>query len=89
MFGRANPHRRQRGNGGTPRIAVSFGLEAVGRPDVVRTRPEALQVMDRAVRLGDAVEPGPLELAIDVRREHPDAMRKTLASSIDVIYHRV
>ena len=37
----------------------------------------------RAVGLGDPVEPGALELAIDVRREHSDAMRKTLAPAAE------
>jgi hypothetical protein len=66
------------GNGGTARNRglIDVDLDAVGRPDVVRIGLEALQVMDRAVGLGHTVEPSALELAVDVRREHPDARRR-------------
>jgi hypothetical protein len=83
MFGRADPPQRGRRRGGAHRGVVDVNLDAVGRPDFVRTRPEALQVMDRAVGLGDPVEPGALELAVDIRREHPDAMRKTTAPAAE------
>ncbi len=36
-----------------------------------------------AVDLDHPVEPGPLELAVDVRREHPDPMWKTLAPAAE------
>jgi hypothetical protein len=38
-------------------------------------------VVDRTVDLDDPVEPGPLELAVDVST--PDAMRKTLAPAAE------
>jgi hypothetical protein len=86
MFGRAIP--RQRGQSGNSErqqalLLVKLGLEVVGGPDAVMAAVEALQVMDRAVALGDALfgKTGFLELAVDVAGEHEGALRQALADS--------
>lgn len=63
---------------------VNAGAQRSGGPSVVGARLEALQLVDRAVNLADAIlgKPCLLKLPIDVRGQHIRAKRQLLCPSL-------
>ena len=63
---------------------VDLRYEALGRPDPVAARPEALQEVNGAMACanGSIVEPGALELSVDVAGEDRATVRHRLAPAL-------